>query len=140
MDDAVLQGIAEQLSTQITFSNELMSRLQGLETQHITYQRQAAEKQQQLRSALASAESARAEAADLRQKLAASQVRLGGCRRRWSHWGFLGPPPPPSAHATDPLPLPFPPHRPPPTPHPHLLLALAGGWRAGAGGAGRGAR
>ena len=76
MDDLVLQGIAEQLSTQITFSNELMSRLQGLEAQHITYQRQAGEKQQQLRSALAAAEVSRTEASELKQKLGSSQVRL----------------------------------------------------------------
>ena len=75
MEDQVLRGIAEQLSTQITFSNELMARLQGLEAQHTTYPRQASEKQAQLRAALTSAEGARAEAADLRQRLAASQVR-----------------------------------------------------------------
>jgi len=90
----VLQGIAEQLSTQITFANDLMSRLQGLETQHAMFQRQASEKQAQLRSASAALESSRSECADLRRKLAVAQVCsfLGPDARLGRRLFFVRPP------------------------------------------------
>jgi hypothetical protein len=71
----VLQGIAEQLSTQITFSNDLMARLQSLESQHGTFQRTASERQAQLKSMQAALDASKQECAELKRKLGVSQVR-----------------------------------------------------------------
>ena len=74
-DHNVLSDIAAQLSTQISFSNELMAQVQSLETQHGAHQRAAAASAASLRAATAAGDAARAEAADLRAKLAQSTVR-----------------------------------------------------------------
>lgn len=71
----VLQGIAEQLSTQITFSNDLMARLQSLESQHGTFQRTASDRLTQLKSTQAALEASRLECTELKRKLGLSQVR-----------------------------------------------------------------
>jgi hypothetical protein len=70
--------IMKQLNAQVDYVNELLEQIQRLEGQHLAFQKQAAEKQAQLRQALQVADSARAECNDAKRKLAVAQVRRRG--------------------------------------------------------------
>lgn len=72
---AQLTDLAKQLSSQMDYNNELLGQIQRLEEAQLAAQKAATEKQSSLRQAMSIAEAARAEASDLRRKLAVAQVR-----------------------------------------------------------------
>lgn len=74
---AQLTDLAKQLSVQMDYNNELLGQIQRLEEAQLAAQRAASDKQASMRQAMAVAEAARAEANDLRRKLAVAQVREG---------------------------------------------------------------
>jgi uncharacterized membrane protein YqiK len=85
---AQLTDLAKQLSVQMDYNNELLGQIQRLEEAQLAAQRAASDKQASMRQAMAVAEAARAEANDLRRKLAVAQVRgqgAGGPQRRAGH-------------------------------------------------------
>jgi hypothetical protein len=72
--------LAKQLSMQLDYNNDLLAQITRLEESQLASQKAAADKQASLRQAMAAAEAARQEAADLRRKLAVAQVRVCACR------------------------------------------------------------
>ena len=73
---SALQDVARQLSAQISFSNELMAQVQALEAQHTGAAKAANERQSLLKAAVSAAETARADAAESKTRLAMIIVRL----------------------------------------------------------------
>jgi hypothetical protein len=69
-----MQDLAKQLSMQMEYNSELLSQMQQLEEQQLAHHRDAQDKQASLRQALGTVDSLRSEAADLKRKLAATQV------------------------------------------------------------------
>lgn len=72
-DAGQLMELAKQLHVQTDYNNDLLQQIQRLEEGQLAAQRLASEKQAALRQAMTIAESARAEANDLKRKLAVSQ-------------------------------------------------------------------
>lgn len=71
---AAVHDIARQLNDQMEANNDLLGQIGQLESQHLAFQKAVQEKQGQLRQALQVADAARAEANELRRKLAVAQV------------------------------------------------------------------
>lgn len=76
MDNAVNDQLSRHLTHQADINTDLIHQVAALEHQHLIFQRGVSEKQSQLRQALQIADTARAEAADLRRKFLSLQVRL----------------------------------------------------------------
>ena len=69
-----MQDLAKQLSMQMEYNSELLSQMQQLEEQQLSHHRDAQDKQASLRQALSTVDALRTEMADLKRKLAATQV------------------------------------------------------------------
>lgn len=69
----VLASLTQQLSSQMDYASQLLENVSQLEAQHSAFQKEAQQKQTQLRQALVAADAARAEAIDARKKLSIVQ-------------------------------------------------------------------
>lgn len=70
-----MQDLAKQLSMQMEYNSELLAQMQQLEEQQLAHHRDAQDKQAALRQALGTVDGLRAEMADLKRKVASTQVR-----------------------------------------------------------------
>ena len=70
-----MQDLAKQLSMQMEYNSELLGQMQQLEEQQLAHHRDAQDKQASLRQALSTVDGLRSETADLKRKLASTQVR-----------------------------------------------------------------